>query len=83
MTAATTDDEGRFDAAWWTRAPQEAAPQDVVEPERLIWTVREAAQLLGISTSAAYEAVHRGELIAVGQHLVGHAATRRRTQTGC
>lgn len=32
---------------------------------RLTYTVREAAALLGISASTAYECVHRGELPAV------------------
>jgi excisionase family DNA binding protein len=31
-------------------------------PDRLTWTITEAAQLLGISRATAYEAAHRGEL---------------------
>lgn len=31
-------------------------------PDRLTWTITEAAQLLGFSRATAYEAAHRGEL---------------------
>ena len=31
-------------------------------PDRLTWTITEAAQVLGISRASAYEAAHRGEL---------------------
>jgi excisionase family DNA binding protein len=33
-----------------------------LQPDRLTWTITEAAQLLGISRATAYEAAHRGEL---------------------
>jgi excisionase family DNA binding protein len=33
-----------------------------IQPDRLTWTITEAAQLLGISRATAYEAAHRGEL---------------------
>jgi excisionase family DNA binding protein len=32
------------------------------QPDRLTWTITEAAQLLGIARATAYEAAHRGEL---------------------
>ena len=32
------------------------------QPDRLTWTITEAAKLLGISRATAYEAAHRGEL---------------------
>jgi excisionase family DNA binding protein len=32
------------------------------QPDRLTWTITEAAQVLGISRATAYEAAHRGEL---------------------
>jgi excisionase family DNA binding protein len=31
-------------------------------PDRLTWSIPEAAQVLGISRASAYEAAHRGEL---------------------
>jgi excisionase family DNA binding protein len=31
-------------------------------PDRLTWSINEAAQVLGISRASAYEAAHRGEL---------------------
>jgi excisionase family DNA binding protein len=31
-------------------------------PDRLTWSIPEAAQVLGISCASAYEAAHRGEL---------------------
>ena len=31
-------------------------------PDRLTWSIAEAAQVLGISRASAYEAAHRGEL---------------------
>ncbi len=34
----------------------------IYDDGRLTWTVTEAAKLLGISTTAAYEAARRGEL---------------------
>jgi excisionase family DNA binding protein len=43
-----------------TIAPEQAAA--LRDDSRLIWTVTEAAQLLGISRASAYEAAHRGEL---------------------
>ena len=47
---------------------------------RLVFTVEEAAQLLGISRSFAYEAVHRGEIpsMRIGRRiLVPKAALQR------
>ena len=40
--------------------------------DRLTWSVPEAAALLGISRSSAYEAVRRGELpaVVVGRRIV-------------
>jgi excisionase family DNA binding protein len=40
--------------------------------DRLTWTVAEAAQLLGISRTCAYEAAHRGELPVrtIGRRMV-------------
>ena len=40
--------------------------------ERLVWTVEEAARLLGISRAHAYELVARGELphLRLGRRLV-------------
>jgi excisionase family DNA binding protein len=40
--------------------------------ERLVWTVEEAAQVLGISRTHAYELVARGELASVrlGRRIV-------------
>jgi excisionase family DNA binding protein len=32
------------------------------QPDRLTWTITEAAQVLGISRASAYEAAHRGEM---------------------
>jgi excisionase family DNA binding protein len=52
--------------------------------ERQTLTVEEAAQLLGISRSSAYEAVHRGELptIRIGRrYVVPRAAIARMLQT--
>jgi excisionase family DNA binding protein len=37
--------------------------------DRLTWTVAEAADLLGISRTSAYEAAHRGELPV---KVIGH-----------
>jgi excisionase family DNA binding protein len=39
---------------------------------RLTYTVQEAAELLGISRSAAYECVHRGEIpaLTLGRRLL-------------
>jgi len=51
-------------------APQRTPTPQVVD--RLTWTVAEAAQLLGISRTCAYEAAHRGELPAriIGRRMV-------------
>ena len=40
--------------------------------DRLTWTVTEAARLLGISRTCAYEAAHRGELPVrtIGRRMV-------------
>ena len=40
--------------------------------DRLTWTVAEAARLLGISRTCAYEAAHRGELPVrtIGRRMV-------------
>ena len=40
--------------------------------DRLTWTVAEAAALLGISRTSAYEAAHRGELPVrtIGRRMV-------------
>jgi len=48
--------------------------------DRLTWTVAEAARLLGISRTCAYEAAHRGELPVrtIGRRMVvPHAALLR------
>jgi excisionase family DNA binding protein len=37
------------------------SPQTTL-PDRLTWSITEAAQVLGISRASAYEAAHRGEL---------------------
>ena len=66
-------------------APSGSAPRTVagaVAPaeERLVFTVEEAAQLLGISRSFAYEAVQRGEIpsMRIGRRiLVPKAALQR------
>jgi excisionase family DNA binding protein len=49
----------------------------MVEPESLVVTVEQAAELLGISRGLAYELVRRGEIpsIRLGRRLV---VTRRR-----
>ena len=44
-------DESRVEASVWTPPP-----------DRLTWSITEAAQVLGISRASAYEAAHRGEL---------------------
>jgi excisionase family DNA binding protein len=51
-------------------APRRTAAPAVVD--RLTWTVAEAAQLLGISRTCAYEAAHRGELPVrtIGRRMV-------------
>ena len=36
-------------------------------PDRLTWSITEAAQVLGISRASAYEAAHRGELPVRGE----------------
>jgi excisionase family DNA binding protein len=43
-----------------------------LKPGQLAFTIQEAAEVLGISKSSAYEAVHRGELPALrfGRRLV-------------
>jgi excisionase family DNA binding protein len=40
--------------------------------DRLTWTIAEAAQLLGVSRTCAYEAAHRGELPVrmIGRRMV-------------
>jgi excisionase family DNA binding protein len=40
--------------------------------DRLTWTVAEAARLLGVSRTCAYEAAHRGELPVrtIGRRMV-------------
>jgi excisionase family DNA binding protein len=45
---------GRAEALPWMRLPH--------SDDRLTWTIAEAADLLGISRTSAYEAAHRGEL---------------------
>jgi excisionase family DNA binding protein len=48
--------------------------------DRLVYSVEEAAKLLGISRSLAYEAVHRGEVpsMRIGRRiLVPKAALKR------
>ncbi len=55
------------------RADPEESGRGLAGPgERLTVTVPEAARLLGISRTAAYEAVHRGELpaISIGRRMV-------------
>jgi excisionase family DNA binding protein len=47
-------------ASPWTR---------LLTSDRLTWTVAEAAKLLGISRTSAYEAAHRGELPV---KVIGH-----------
>jgi excisionase family DNA binding protein len=47
-------DGRRAEASPWTRL--------LLSDDRLTWTVAEAANLLGISRTSAYEAAHRGEL---------------------
>jgi excisionase family DNA binding protein len=72
-------------AARETGAPTVAAPRTVsgaVAPveDRLVFTVEEAAQLLGISRSFAYEAVQRGDIpsMRIGRRiLVPKAALAR------
>jgi excisionase family DNA binding protein len=72
-------------AAGETGAPTATAPRTasgVVAPveERLVFTVQEAAQLLGISRSFAYEAVQQGEIpsMRIGRRiLVPKAALAR------
>jgi len=59
-------------------APQRTRPSHL--DDRLTWTVAEAAQLLGISRTCAYEAAHRGELPVrtIGRRMVvPHAALLR------
>jgi len=42
------------------------------EPSRLVYTVDEAAELLGLSRNAAYEAVRRGDIpnIRIGRRIL-------------
>jgi excisionase family DNA binding protein len=47
-------DGRRAEASPWTRLLR--------NDDRLTWTIAEAADLLGISRTSAYEAAHRGEL---------------------
>jgi len=59
-------------------AAQETPTPQVVD--RLTWTVAEAAQLLGISRTCAYEAAHRGELPVrtIGRRMVVPRSALRR-----
>ena len=45
---------------------------ELVDKERLVWSVEEAGRLLGISRAHAYELVARGELphLRLGRRLV-------------
>ncbi len=45
---------------------------ELVDTERLVWSVEEAGRLLGISRAHAYELVARGELphLRLGRRLV-------------
>ena len=47
-------DRRSAEAPAWTRP--------IRSDDRLTWTIAEAADLLGISRTSAYEAAHRGEL---------------------
>ena len=53
-------------------------PRDA-QPERLTYTVEEAAAMLGISRAFAYEAVHRGEIshLRIGRRLIPRSALTR------
>ena len=49
-------------------------------PDRLTWSITEAAHVLGISRASAYEAAHRGELpvrVIGGRMLVPRVALLR------
>ena len=57
----------------------EASARTLV-PDRLTWSITEAAQVLGISRASAYEAAHRGELpvrVIGGRMLVPRVALLR------
>ncbi len=65
---------------WPPAAPDLASGAIESGPERLTWTVEEAAATLGISRAFAYEAVRRGEIpsIRIGRRvLVPRAALER------
>lgn len=53
------------------------------QPERLTYTIEEAARLLGISRGSAYEAVRRGELpvLKIGKRLLVPRAVLERILT--
>jgi excisionase family DNA binding protein len=56
-----------------------------LQPDRLTWSITEAAQVLGISRASAYEAAHRGELpvCRIGRRvLVPRAALLRLLEDG-
>jgi excisionase family DNA binding protein len=68
--------------AAWAESARELADALAVSPveDRLVFTVEEAAQLLGISRSFAYEAVKQGEIpsMRIGRRiLVPKAALQR------
>jgi len=70
---------GRTGAQATSTVPTSAGAVSPVE-DRLVFTVEEAAQLLGISRSFAYEAVQRGEIpsMRIGRRiLVPKAALER------
>ncbi len=48
------------------------APSNSQQPERRTLTVEEAAAVLGISRTSAYEAIHRGDIpfIRIGRRVV-------------
>jgi len=66
-------------------APRSAAGAVAPVEDRLVFTVEEAAQLLGISRSFAYEAVQKGEIpsMRIGRRiLVPKAALDRLLRSG-
>src|SRR5438445_7748895 len=54
------------------RAPNEGFPSTTPQPDAVVLTVSETAEILGISRAFAYELVARGELPAVklGRRIV-------------